>query len=70
MLRSTLGDTLLKGTAYLGRLGPVYGLRRIVPLIGDGFGAAIPSPRFQSVLVAVAVIGQLGFFFAYYERLG
>lgn len=65
-----IGDTLLKGVAYLGALGPVYGLRAVVSIIGCGLGAATVSRRFHAALVLVAIIGQLGFFFAFYDRLG
>ena len=65
-----IGDTLLKGAAYLSALGPVYGVRAIVSIVGCALGAAIASRRFQLCLVLAAIIGQLGFFFAYYDRLG
>ncbi len=65
-----VGDTLLKSAAWLHALGPVYGLRAILSIIGCGLGAAIASRRFQAWLVLAAVIGQLGFFFTYYDRLG
>ena len=65
-----IGDTLLKGTAYLLSLGPLYLVRALLWIIACALGAAIPARRFQLGLALVAILAQLGFFFAYYDRLG
>jgi hypothetical protein len=64
-----IGDTLLKGAAYLAALGPGYPARAALSILGCALGAAIPARRFQAGLVLVAILGQLGFFFVFYDRL-
>jgi len=65
-----IGDTLLKGAAHLRALGPLYLPRAVIWIVFCLLGAIVAKPRFHTALAALAVIGQLGFFFAYYNRLG
>lgn len=65
-----IGDTLLKGTAYLNALGPLYIARAAIWILACALGALIAERRFQTGLVVVAILAQLGFFFAWYDRLG
>jgi hypothetical protein len=65
-----IGDTLLKGTAYVHALGPVYVARALIWMIACALGAMIVARRFQIGLAYVAILAQLGFFFAWYDRLG
>jgi hypothetical protein len=65
-----IGDTLLKGVAYFEAHGLMYSTRAALSILGCALGAAIASRRFQLWLVLAAILGQLGFFFVYFDRLG
>lgn len=65
-----IGDTLLKGVAYFEANGLMYSARALLSILGCALGAVTVSRRVQLGLVAVAILGQLGFFFVYFDRLG
>lgn len=64
-----IGDTLLKGLAYYEAHGLMYSTRAILSILGCALGAAVASRRVQLWLVVAAILGQLGFFFIYFDRL-
>jgi hypothetical protein len=47
----------------------MYSTRAILSILGCALGAAVASRRVQLWLVVAAILGQLGFFFIYFDRL-
>lgn len=64
-----IGDTWLKGTAYMASLGTAFEIRLISAIIGCSLGAAISNQRFHAVLAVAAVIYQVVWLVAFYDRM-
>jgi hypothetical protein len=64
-----IGDTLLKGTEYLGTLGAPYAVRTVAAILVCSVGIASNSRKLQAFLALTAVSLQLLFFFGIYDTL-
>ena len=64
-----VGDTLIKGHAYLQQLGPEYWFRNVAFVLASLVAVATRNPRFHGIFAVAALLYELSWIWRRYEIL-
>lgn len=64
-----VGDTLIKGTAYVQQLGPEYWVRNTVFVLASLVAVATRNPRYHGMFAVAALLYELSWIWRRYEVL-
>jgi len=70
MFAIDIGDTLIKGTAYMQQLGTEYWIRNAMYVLASLVAIATRNPRFHGAFAVAALLYELSWIWRRYEILG